>query len=123
MSYYYSQNFCKIVTDFLSGYSDIAKSIVGYRYLCQGTIVIFLAVSILFYFATKIVINILFRFADLEDNTVNSMAVVVGLISAFLLGEYAYIIFNPLVILIIAILFIFAIIRAILAYLRGGFRF
>lgn len=122
MSYYYSQNYCKAITDFLPGYSDIVRSVVGYRHLCFGTIVVFISVSILFYFGAKMIIKILFRFVDLQDDLVNSISIVMGFISAFLLGEYAYLIFNPLVILIIAILLMFAIIRALLVYLRGGYR-
>lgn len=121
--YYYPQDYCRPVIDFLPGYADIAKSIVDRRYVCQGTIMVFIAISFLFYFGAKIIIHLLFKFTDIESSVINGAAGVAGPIIALLLGRYIYFIFNPLVILILAILFVLAVIRAALAYLRGGYRF
>ncbi|MEM4772851.1 MAG: hypothetical protein QW648_02480 [Nanoarchaeales archaeon] len=105
---YYTYDFCRIVNGILPGYSQIAKIYVGYQYQCYGTIFIFIIMVVFFRFLTKLGLEMSYgRLSSANLDTLDKLSWILGIILAFGLSYFAFILLNPIfAIIFFAILFI-----------------
>ncbi|MEM4571353.1 MAG: hypothetical protein QXY16_01480 [Nanopusillaceae archaeon] len=105
---YYPYDFCRVISGILPGYSQVAKEYVGYRYQCYGAIFIFIIMVMFFRFLTKLGLEMSYgRLSSANLDTLDKLSWILGIITAFGLGYFAFILLNPIFsIVILAILFI-----------------
>ncbi|MEM5873089.1 MAG: hypothetical protein QXV63_02585 [Candidatus Aenigmatarchaeota archaeon] len=94
MRYYYYYDFCRIVNEFLPGYSQIAKVYVGYRFQCYGAIIFFVLSVIIFKFLIKIGLELVYgRLSSVNIDTLDKLSWVIGIFIAFGSGYFAFLFF------------------------------